>query len=526
MINTGGACMKILLVRILVSLLPVFFITCTISPTAGGSTDTETGGVIAGVVLDSSGTTASQVQVALLPSSFNPVEDSLPDSNTVVTGADGAYQFRVPEDGEYNVHAVRPLDGTQLLITNISFSGGDTVTNTNMLANTGSIKLLLPDTVDTNKGYVYFEGTLIFKMLKGNVSYVSGYYAVTLDNVPATRMPSLIFAILEQTMDEVVIAPSILVSELDTLAFGTVNNTLKPLWQFSLLVAVKDDVSDPLGGIDVVRPRIIDQIGLATKQINKAKALEGILHFSVDSVYVYTTSIQNEGPKSLGDFDYRLLYDTEYDKRDKIIRFSYIYIWGSDPEELFGTMYTNIITKLLGEIRGALDQSYLKVDSADNAVNHTPFDVAPSIMSNPSQYTTWDDYSINVINYNADTVKGERDILYDAFPDIMGIHVVSKTGEPGQGADIAVYGSELNTGTIDATPLITGTADSNGRFLFSTNPFKTSADEIIYGTLLLSAVLDGDTAYTWFAMNNAGCAYFANPDTTLLIPISFESTVK
>ena len=522
MSKLGGACIQALLFGVALSLLPAFYITCTITPTAGGSTNTETGGVVAGVILDSNGTPASPVHVMLLPYSYNPVEDTLPDSNVTVTSTDGSYQFRVPDEGIYNLYAVRSLDQTRLLRTGIELSNDSMVTDTSMLDNPGTIKLLLPDTVDTADGYVYFKGTPIYKFLSGNVSYLSGFYAVTFDAVPATRMPSMIYAVREQTTDEVVIAPSVTVPELDTIAFGTKNNSLKPLWQFSLLVAVKNTVSSYFGGIDAVKPKVIHQVGAATKQINSADGLDGILHFSVDSVYIYTTSIPNEGSKTLGKFDYRLLYDTEYTLRDKIIRFSYIYVWNTDPDKLFGTTYTNIITKLLGEIRGALDQSFLTVDSADNEVNHIPFSVAPSIMSDPTKYTYWDAYSVSVINHNADTVKGERDILYEAFPDIMGMTVTDENGEPAHGADITVYGSELNTGSIDATPLVTGTADINGRYLFSTNPFKTSADAIQYGTLLLSAAYDGDTAYSWFAMNDAGNAFFTNPDTTLLVGISFE----
>jgi hypothetical protein len=141
-------------------------------------------------------------------------------------------------------------------------------------------------------------------------------------------------------------------------------------------------------------------------------------------------------------------------------------------------------------------------------------------MGSPLKYATWDDYSVSIINHNAGSVGFERDIVTAAFPDTLGVSVTA-AGE-GAAAEITVYGSLLNSRSVGAAPLFSGTADRNGRFVFPHNPFfADSTKRIIYGNLLIIATLLGDTASAWLPLCEAGNSYFRNPAAAFYGEIRF-----
>jgi hypothetical protein len=200
--------------------------------------------------------------------------------------------------------------------------------------------------------------------------------------------------------------------------------------------------------------------------------------------------------------------------RNDIVRFSYIYLSSSQPDTLFGKRYTGYLTKLFGELRGALDLSWILVDSTKNGIDNLAFSEIPSIMNNPLKYQQWDNYTLSVINYNTGRMGSERDILTTALPDTMGILVTTADGSRISGAEVHIYGSALNSRAVSEERVPAGLTDSDGRYVFPRNLFiADSTKRLAYGNLLIvvTASGTGDTAAVWFPLYEAGNAWFADP---------------
>ncbi|MBN1578711.1 MAG: carboxypeptidase regulatory-like domain-containing protein [Chitinispirillaceae bacterium] len=524
MIGGGAARLKPVLIGGILFLLPTGFLSCSLSPSAGGATDTETGGVIAGVVLDSSGNKASGVSVTLIPAAYNPVQDKpLPDSHTVITDEKGRYAFTVNEPHDVNIYARRAADRTCFLHTGIIPDRNGTVRDTGRLARTGYLMVILPDTVDTNDGYLYFTGTPLCNEVKKGSPFGGGYCGVIFDALPSSMMPPLIYARRGSDDAGAVIAPALKIVESDSMALETGEAFIKPLWRFSFIVGVKDTINRYFGTIAGIAPMIANQFRAATDAFNAAECFNGVFLFAADSFYEYSGTIDDEGPAPSG-FHYRLLYDdiTPSVIRNEVVRFSYIYLSAQQPDTLFGNRYTGYLIKLFGELRGALNLSWVMVDSLKNAVNNAAFPEIPSIMSSPLKSREWDDYSASIINYNAGGVGSERNMLAAAFTDTMGIVAKTTDGNPVPGAEIQIYGSVLNTRTVNNSQVLAGLTDEEGRYVFPRNPFiADSTGRLVYGNLLIIATVSGDTASTWFPVCEAGSAYFTNPDAPLYKEVGF-----
>ncbi len=166
--------------------------TCSIKLTDGGSsTDVGNPATISGRILNKDGTDAAHTEVYLLPGSFNPVLDSIiPDSLIDTTDLSGKYTFNIADSGLYNIQAVHLTQRTRLLTTDIIVQYDTTIVPAARLKDPGIIKVFLSDTVDTVNGYIYIEGTTLFKHLTES-SVDSNGISVTIDSAFATTIPSI-----------------------------------------------------------------------------------------------------------------------------------------------------------------------------------------------------------------------------------------------------------------------------------------------------------------------------------------------
>jgi hypothetical protein len=510
---------------LLATLTLTMLLSCSLSPSAGGSTDTETGGVVAGIVLDNNGKGAAEVSVTLIPASYNPLTDqSLNSLSTVITDEKGAYRFVADSFTNYNIYGIRSGDRRRFFHTGIVPDRNGTVRDTGRLASPGYLMVILPDTFDMSTGYFYFKGTPAFVELKDAVPYGAEYFSVQFDSLPSTTLPPLVYARNGTTGAGVEIAPSFQIVESGSLLFNVNNATVKPIWNFSLLVGIKDTICSYFGGISGIAPLITAQINAVTGAFTTEHHFDAAILFSADSFYEYSGTVDDEGPAALHRFNYRLLYDDVKQPSDQndIVRFSYIYLSFSPFDTLFGKRYTGYLTKLFGELRGALNLSWLLVDSMKNGITNLAFSEIPSIMNNPLKYQEWDNYTISVINYNADCIGLERDILTTAFPDTTGVLVMTADGSRISGADVHIYGSALNSRTVSEERIPAGLTDSTGRYVFPRNLFMAdSSKRLAYGNLLMVVTVSGDTASAWFPLYEAGNAYFADPEASFYKEIKF-----
>ncbi len=512
----------------LLPLLLAILINCSVDKIAGGNGSETTNGIIS--LINKDGSNASNTSVTLIPSDFNPVTDLLLESMTKTTDSEGQCTFTLQDSVVYNIQAVHIQKRTRFLVTNIQGeSQKESIYINGTLNDIGTINILMPDTVDTINGNLYFNGTKIKKTFSSGFSKVGGYYSFTFDSVPTSEeLPQLLYCEWPQGGPPISITNALSLNPLDTISLAFSDNRIKPVWRFSFTIAVKDVVADYHNGMENIRPLIEEWVSKSTAKFNKTDHFDAVFHFAIDSLYEYTGDLFTEGLKPMGRFDFRLLYSDDLTKTrdaqqslDDIYRTRFIYLYGT-PDEYFANWDKDILAGLFAQTRGCFQLDWLTIDSTKNYVNNTGYESIESILNEPVGTDMWDDYSINVLNYNKNELLNEVDILHKAFPNQMGV-IVSDTSGAVSSALINVYVSEFNTQTINSQPLLSGgTTDNNGKYLFTDNPFKPyGSNTAENGIALIEVVYNADTAYSWFPINEAGNAWFENSDTTLYKEISF-----
>ncbi len=173
----------------LIIFLSIFSILCNCSTEiSGGSTDTELGGpVVSGIVVDVDGDPVEGASITLVPFDYNPGIDA-PLSSNLKTLSDIKGLFEIVSDSvsAYSIELYSPDRRNKALRQNINLYS-DTILDTLVLKNTGSITIMLPEGVDTSKGYLFLPGTTIFKSLSGgNVQAVGAELFILFDSLPAT----------------------------------------------------------------------------------------------------------------------------------------------------------------------------------------------------------------------------------------------------------------------------------------------------------------------------------------------------
>ncbi len=126
----------------------------------------------------------------------------------------------------------------------------------------------------------------------------------------------------------------------------------------------------------------------------------------------------------------------------------------------------------------------------------------------------WDTYSINMINYNGRSFSVDRDIEFKAFPKSIGLSIKSKSGIPVVGADVKVYGVIMGEHRVCPNEIISGKSNSKGIFNFPRNPYLNNLlNQFMYKNVLISAIANCDTTWTWLPFYDPSNAWFKNPDT-------------
>lgn len=187
----------------LLCLAMAYLLRCSRNVAGGGS---ESGNpVVIGIILNENGEAVYNTQVKLIPSNYNPVIDQQPpDSMIDTTDEKGYYSFTFSDTlGVYNIEGVHLSQRTKLLITGVHVQGDTTVVQYGILKEPGAIKLFLPDTIDTARGYLYLEGTTIYNLLSEATPIHDSGYEITLDSVPAGTIDAINYGIVSDPSEPV-----------------------------------------------------------------------------------------------------------------------------------------------------------------------------------------------------------------------------------------------------------------------------------------------------------------------------------
>ncbi|MGD9201285.1 MAG: two-component regulator propeller domain-containing protein, partial [Chitinispirillia bacterium] len=160
--------------------------------------------IVKGQVVYESGVYASGVHISILPDNYVPTLDNmLPHSMSVKTNSKGEFFIKISSKGTYNIHGIHPVNNTQFFRSNVIVDKDTTVLNPSILKKTGKIKIILPDSLDRQSGYVYIEGTNIHKTLNKGKPLNNGFYSLTVDSVPDGTYPTLYYRQLLKGKDPV-----------------------------------------------------------------------------------------------------------------------------------------------------------------------------------------------------------------------------------------------------------------------------------------------------------------------------------
>ena len=504
---------------VLTSLL-LSHITCSVDVAGFGSETTN--GIVAGRVLDQSGNTANNTRMVLLPAHFNPVEDDTVNRiQTDTTDSTGAYHFTVTKTGTYTIHGT-DLASHKQVIHKYLYVNKDTITILDTLKEPGVVRVMLPDTVDTTRGYIYLEGTMRSDNLHGCIVLGGGFYSLLVDSIPAGDIPAVHYRTTDPVSATVTISDSVVVISNDTVTIG-IPDTLKPIWRFSYIVGVTEQTSAYFGGLDSIRKRIEAHVLLANKKFNDPNVFRGMLHFSVDSVYEFSTAVSNEIQSPPPGFDYRIIYnglqaqDVGAYYRDERTMY---HAWKIDY--LFGNSSLDALTWNFGMSRGCWDLDGLLVKADKNPVNQQAYDGVTSIMNYPYGEDTWDAFSINVINYYANQVYYGPHILNSAFPASIGVVVMDETGNLVDSAEVQFYGVGWASLTVSTPAAYAGMTGNNGEYVFTVNPFDPDTTwPLEYANFLVSAATESDTAYAWMPITDVANAWFENSQGSYRVMVHF-----
>jgi hypothetical protein len=192
---------------------------------AGGGSGAGNSAVV-GKIYNESGAPSPNTEVTIIPESYNPVADGpLPAELSDTTDASGMFNVNVPK-GTYNIQAVHLSQRTRLLIRGIT-ADNDTITvGEDTLKQPGAAKIELPDTVDTNTGYIYLPGTILYqKLSEETLFYVNNTIHVIFDSIPAGTTPGIYFG-----REDPLFNPFPLTKAFTVTSNDTVNLTIQVEW--------------------------------------------------------------------------------------------------------------------------------------------------------------------------------------------------------------------------------------------------------------------------------------------------------
>lgn len=166
----------------------VIYCRCSSDNIAGGGTEDVNTMIVIGKVLNPDGSAASHAQVQLIPADYDPIRDSGLVILKGTTDNTGEYRFALKKSGNYNAQIVQLIVQTRAMISNEKVQTDTTIFPPAVLSEPGKIKVTLPENADTNNGYIYIPGTIIFSHLKAD----SGY--LVLDSVPANAVYNIVYS--------------------------------------------------------------------------------------------------------------------------------------------------------------------------------------------------------------------------------------------------------------------------------------------------------------------------------------------
>lgn len=507
-------------------LLLLLLLGCSDSISEGNGSET-TNGYIA--VVDSSMNPVVNARVTIFASDFNPITDDSTDGYfTAITNDSGVASFNITTNGTYNV--VSRKDSSLIgFDKGISFEGRDTLRKQVIVSSQkGDIDMFLPETLDTTASHLYIEGSDFTNEFDTSLVVAGGYRVVTLRGLPATTLSAVRFYDGDDTPVEIKILDTVKIERDSVLSVAlTPYDNVKPVWSFSLAIFVHQDVISDLGGTTQSEEIIHNYFNTSLDRINRHEHFDGVFHFSIDTIGVYSGTMEEEADKPLDThFDYRIIFGNKLSARaSQLQRAQSYFVYNSVSSTLFDPILSDGLPAIFAQFRGALNLRHSNVDSVDNKLAGISYFGDTTIM-NHHWSNKWDPYTIAVLNHNKDEVGNEIDFSVQAIPNSVTFDFTDNAGNKMKNCEFHLHAREwiYQTGNaIDTEPFIKGTTDENGQITISDPIFTNdNRDAIINGNVQVE-IIDSDSVkhFTWLPIIEVSRAWVQGEKDSYIKKISF-----
>jgi len=302
----------------------------------------------------------------------------------------------------------------------------------------------------------------------------------------------------------------------------------RPSWHFSVVARVPVDLVDKYQGTVDTEFFVRQQLSTINNRYQSSGAFRGDIVFDLAAFEVISDTPEHAVERSHPGYDFALVYqETEHPAGGwRGDHQAILHSWCTEAAKanctgntfgVFSSTPTQGLVHEFGHSRGGVDLYALEVQAAKNPFTHTAWSAPVSVMNNPFGVTTWDPYSVSIVDRSAGTVYSGAPVVNAAFPSSITVKVLSRGDVPVNDVKIDVFPVPWFSGEVKGTAVLSGSSSSgNNTWTMSSNPFKPGASgkpwNLAYPNFLVRArggFGNVYVGYAWLPLTDVGNHAFA-----------------
>lgn len=508
----------------IILLLPLFLLlTCCSSPTSGNGGGTEAGNAkISGVAYRSNGDECQSGLVSAIPCNFIPGVHSSSLISRGITDSQGVFSLSVPDSDKFNIYIKDTMSNEQTLLRSIQKQSSLYSDLEVHLKRPGTLKVVHPE-ISHSLSYFYITG------MEYTFSYSSQDSAndtLYIETLPSVELPTVQLTIDDKkiSISKTIISPDKTV----TITLDTTDQNVE-VWNFSLIAGISKETMEATGNLDSLITLIEQQVTQINEKFNKDSKLQGLFHYSVDSVYVLSGTVSNEIDRPLSGYNYRLIYHghgagnfTEWSAATNTILNHQDEAEGMGTN-LFNNEATGKLLSLFALSRGCITTTSMEVSPLNNPISKDPYIPELSIMFKPDIYSRWCDFNRAVLNLRKDSIVTSSFIENSKLQQNVSIAVTEFGSKaPVSNALVELFWVDPETATVNTNAAFSGNTNENGIMKFDYNPYRPDTLTLpseYYTNCLIRVIHAGDTQSVWMPILDLGEAFIEDSTEAFVLEV-------